>query len=117
MANSQNMGDRKVGMLSVEDAMAVALAKKVTEEGLRLVPQVGNGNFRSAFVKGVGALGLGTVKNRYVRYGATGMGIDAFDDFFTSVKRVVKQRQGSSQGLAQGSGSNSSGGTTLRPVY
>lgn len=84
--------EQKAGMLTLKDAFAVAVSKKGTEELLARTP-VGNGSFKSAFVKGVGALGLGAVKNPYVRYVATGMGLDAFEDLITSVKRVYMMRK------------------------
>jgi len=96
----------KVGGLSVSDALFIAAAKIGSEQVLGRIPQVGNGTYRSALVKGIVAMSMSMLPaKKFTRPLATGVGIDAAEDL---VLRLISQSTGFRAGTGTSNGVSTS---------
>ncbi|KKM90701.1 hypothetical protein LCGC14_1236060 [marine sediment metagenome] len=101
---NKNILDTKVGKFSILDAVIVGSSKLGTEAVLSKVPMIGNGTFKSGAVKGIGAIVMSLTKQKQLVLSATGIGIDAVEDFILAGSKWLEMRSGNS-----GNENNSSG--------
>jgi hypothetical protein len=88
----EKIADTKVGELSLLDGVFIGASKVATEEILLRVPGVGNQSYRSAIIKGIGAIGLAYLpyinKYKVTKIVETGLVVDATEDLIVSLKRT-----------------------------
>ena len=91
---SEKILDRKIGDFTLVDAFIITGSKIATEEVLSKVSFVGNGTYKSGFIKVIGAVAGSMVsKNKYIQYASSGLLIDGVEDILANVKGLAQNTQ------------------------